>query len=565
MSADIRAKLLETLRRGRDLSRRRVVHILALTAVLAVLLHRVWTTSTPGQAAGAPSQHSVASHALQSGPTIQGGRELGIDEIRSIVARTKGFYARDYSLNLGWNNMKYILEAAINQAGVLNRTAILPSFVYARACELPNEECAAFLPMVNRGDALNSDEWRRLPLDEQMAWKMPLEVMIDLPKLRQRRNVILVSEYLRLHGLSPQLEASTGKWLRDVYHQGKDAPSLFIIKGYEFDRDVVLVDSYPDTFHPAPPSTPLSLELSRVSQGHNLLDWVKVIPVVKGAKSDEDIERELMANGWHSLYTFHSMVHQELFKSPVYPIRQAAHHTRLRGFAQYYGRVGQDVILLSGETHLYRKPGGMRFTTEAAREDFARLVLHDLVYRHQVRELAAVLEERMRAKVGGRMFLAVHMRRGDFARLRWSLAAGIEAHLMKMKDKFVNAYRLLRNIKNRKLSTYDVPDVRLDSSILSREPPTPGDPFFVMTDERSEAGLAVLRRQHAILVQDLLQPEDSERFGWPIIYTDVLALVEQTLAAHSDYFVGQAFSSVAGGVVALRAVRGADPQTAVLI
>jgi hypothetical protein len=86
--------------------------------------------------------------------------------------------------------------------------------------------------------------------------------------------------------------------------------------------------------------------------------------------------------------------------------------------------------------------------------------------------------------------------------------------------------------------------------------------FFLMTDERSKENLDYARANGAVLVQDLLLPEDRKVFGWPITFTDVLALVEQLLAARSDFFVGQGFSSVASGVVAIRAARGLDPRTA---
>lgn len=75
-------------------------------------------------------------------------------ELGDIVARSKGYWARDYSLNLGWNNvsayrfasdvdqipiwflkMRYIIETALLHGALLNRTVILPSFVYARSCE----------------------------------------------------------------------------------------------------------------------------------------------------------------------------------------------------------------------------------------------------------------------------------------------------------------------------------------------------------------------------------------------------------------------------------------------
>ena len=55
----------------------------------------------------------------------------------------------------------------------------------------------------------------------------------------------------------------------------------------------------------------------------------------------------------------------------------------------------------------------MWFTSQATREDFVRLVLHDMTYRDEVNEFARILEARMRDKVHGRMFLSAHMRRGD--------------------------------------------------------------------------------------------------------------------------------------------------------
>jgi hypothetical protein len=46
--------------------------------------------------------------------------------------------------------------------------------------------------------------------------------------------------------------------------------------------------------------------------------------------------------------------------------------------------------------------------------------------------------------------------------------------------------------------------------------------------------------------------------------TDVLSVVEQATLARAAYFYAHAHSSVAGGVVNLRASHGADPRTALL-
>jgi hypothetical protein len=79
--------------------------------------------------------------------------EWTMDRIRKMVEGTKGYYVRDYSLGLGWNNvsfmhsdivliyslvglqMRYIVETSLLHAQLLNRTLVLPSFIYARACE----------------------------------------------------------------------------------------------------------------------------------------------------------------------------------------------------------------------------------------------------------------------------------------------------------------------------------------------------------------------------------------------------------------------------------------------
>ncbi|KAH7105228.1 hypothetical protein BKA62DRAFT_692126 [Auriculariales sp. MPI-PUGE-AT-0066] len=468
--------------------------------------------------------------------------------------------------------MRFILDTAVAQAAALNRTAVLPSFVYARACELPIEVCASFLTMVNRGDALHKDEWRKLPLEQQMGWKLPLGLMIDLPKLRQRHNVLLVSEYLRLHGLGPDLESSTGKWDREAYHSGPQHPSLYILEGeYSDPAGQLLVDTLPkDSIRRNSVNSKTKSKLEQAGKMHEgyRLPWDEVQLLLGKRKSDDQLGAELEELGWVVVHSFVTLPPQDLFKIPVYPIQQAAPRAKLRSWAEHYGEVQENVFLYAGETHLSRKPGGMWFTTVTARDNFARLVLHDMAYLEQVQELSRILEARMRMHVNGRMFFAAHMRRGDFTTLGWSLEPSLDQHLESLRSRFTAGLKILRQVRRgnfNKLYIYNIPDVEPDGSLLQRELPLRGDPYFLMTDARASADLQYLRDNGAVLVQDLLLPEDRKMFGWPIVFTDVLALVEQAMAARSDYFVGQAFSSVAGGVVGLRAGRGMDPRTATLI
>ncbi len=81
-----------------------------------------------------------------------------------------------------------------------------------------SEACADYAVMVNRGDAVGSDDWRDLPMENQMAFRIPISIMMDLPHLRAQHPVITVSEYLRLHEQDPEVESSTGSWERELYH-----------------------------------------------------------------------------------------------------------------------------------------------------------------------------------------------------------------------------------------------------------------------------------------------------------------------------------------------------------
>jgi hypothetical protein len=76
--------------------------------------------------------------------------------------------------------------------------------------------------------------------------------------------------------------------------------------------------------------------------------------------------------------------------------------------------------------------------------------------------------------------------------------------------------------------------------------------------------MAYLADHGAILVSDLLTIDDRRAFGWPLMLTDVLGLVEQAVLAESYYFYAHALSSYAGGTINMRAAAGLDPRTAVV-
>lgn len=103
--------------------------------------------------------------------------------------------------------------------------------------------------------------------------------------------------------------------------------------------------------------------------------------------------------------------------------------------------------------------------------------------------------------------------------------------------------------------------------------------WYLATDERSPEALDYARSKGAVTISDLLLAPQSVSStacemsgetslrrieGWPLLFTDVLALVEQSVMARAGLFWAQWRSSVAGGVVNLRGVRGMDVRTIIM-
>lgn len=65
----------------------------------------------------------------------------------------------------------------------------------------------------------------------------------------------------------------------------------------------------------------------------------------------------------------------DFVKHVVMPMRQVALRTSIRGFVEDYRHVDADVVVLAGETHLYRKPVSIRIFAVLA----VGLNIHNLI------------------------------------------------------------------------------------------------------------------------------------------------------------------------------------------
>ena len=137
-----------------------------------------------------------------------------------------------------------------------------------------------------------------------------------------------------------------------------------------------------------------------------------------------------------------------------------------------------------------------------------------------------------------------------------------EAHVNRVRQRLQTGRTVLARLTN--LSTYDFEGAESDTDQIMLPPPLPEDYFYVATDERDPEAMKAITDAGAVLLSDLLTIEDRREFGWPLMITDVRALVEQALLVQSAFFYGHGMSSLAGVITNLRAALGADPRTMLL-
>jgi len=182
--------------------------------------------------------------------------------------------------------------------------------------------------MINKGDATGLDEWRSLPIEQQMGFRIPISVMLDLRRLRARHPVVTASEYLRLHGQAPEIESTSGYWPRGLYHTRPNifesdqtkTPSLFVIENHWYDpQGTTRVDYIPeemksrrDLTREEEPTEISKLLWDEADQWSVIADWepakdaLKLSGLVPEVDLDDDVVFEgiLNANAWEVLYTF---------------------------------------------------------------------------------------------------------------------------------------------------------------------------------------------------------------------------------------------------------------------
>ena len=148
-------------------------------------------------------------------------------------------------------------------------------------------------------------------------------------------------------------------------------------------------------------------------------------------------------------------------------------------------------------------------------------------------------------------------------RVKWEWNTDITTHVQRIKYHLGVGRGILENLGNP--TAYDIEGVEPNPELSVLDPPRPDDWFYVATDERDPEAVEVIRGEGGVFLLDLLTIEDRREFGWPLLLTDVRAVLEQSMLAHSAYFCGHFMSSYSGAIMNKRAALGADWRTACML
>ncbi|KAG8916726.1 hypothetical protein FRC02_003623 [Tulasnella sp. 418] len=222
--------------------------------------------------------------------------------------------------------------------------------------------------MVNRGEEMNVDDFKDFPVELQMGWKISLEIMLDIPHLRKYHKVILLKDWLKIHGLDPAIEIGRNGDGWPKFYSKTDPPTpMHMIPNNEYDpKGIVRVNDMSNLNHVSTDiSSTIHLTLKNTLGDRLVLDWeeAKKALNISVDVADEGFENMLAQHGWATTYTFHGPADFESAKTITEPIRQVAPMERVRGFMDEYGNITAKILYLQGEAHMPRKPGSMRFTT----------------------------------------------------------------------------------------------------------------------------------------------------------------------------------------------------------
>ncbi|KPV76842.1 uncharacterized protein RHOBADRAFT_51829 [Rhodotorula graminis WP1] len=473
-----------------------------------------------------------------------------LDELAQIVGENPTYLVKDGWASYGFNNQRYMLESTLLLAKIARRIPVLPDSIWARSCAVDDSVCEANALRFFRHRNAHADVVGSTWNDDGPAYKLPIQLFLDLPHLRRTYGPLLTyRELIELYGIDPNLYDESLRWNTTNYTpQGYTTAT---VPDYLFqNRTFVRVDQPPPPPVVAAPADEIPeglnsaiVELALGSRAVWTAQQARDALRKRGVKLDGDddgLVRQLELLDVVPLYTFGDEVLMN--KALARPSVELALRNKVQPLVDTLASPpfnNASIVYLAGNLHDQRKPGGLYFTSPAARQAYVDLVVRGVRPPAGVRALGERLAERMGERVEGRRWLAAHLRRSDFVGIKWSPAQDAEAHFDKTRAALREGVEAL--------------EAHFDERL-----PRGDDPFYLATDERNATALAYYRSHGAVLLSDLVTPADSSQLGPSASYMDVLAVVEQQVLARSDYFLGSELSSTSGGAVNVRTALGKE-------
>lgn len=279
-----------------------------------------------------------------------------------------------------------------------------------------------------------------------------MQNFLDLPHLRRTYGPFLTfSEFFDLYQLPPSSYDETQVWNASAYTP-EGLTTATLPQDVFQNRTFVRIDealrpfTLAETIKDVDGLNASSVEKALASKTAWTLPKAKEALRKAGAQVGELGEGELLAKlaalGVVSLHTFddecvvlsspHSLIPPVadlssrrvlMNKAAARPSIEVALRSKVQSFTTTLSAApyaDASIVYLQGDLHDQRKPGGVYFTTAEARDGFIEMVLKGIRAPSTVREVGAILSQRMSTKVNGRRWVAAHLRRGDFVSIAWS-------------------------------------------------------------------------------------------------------------------------------------------------
>jgi hypothetical protein len=171
------------------------------------------------------------------------------------------------------------------------------------------------------------------------------------------------------------------------------------------------------------------------------------------------------------------------------------------------------------------------------------------------------------------------------ARLGWSLSGANEVNnfFHRIRRQIDNGRRILFQLTKDGWQTFQIAD--LPTAEPYGEPGGAGSPrdddpyvlvlplqtrltsstrFYLATDGEELTHLDTLHEGGALLLVDLLTPDDRQILGPAAVLADYINLLEEAIMIRASFFAGHSLGSVSGAIANQRTRRGHDMRTIVL-